>query len=159
MAKATFEESQRFSRWWLGLLVGGMVAGMAAALSDPDPNKYWGMVLVFVISGGVSLLIARVRLLTRIDGYGIHYRFTGFMGWKQIAWAEIDKAELRTYNAITEYGGWGYRRRWFKSGLALTVGGDRGIQLQLLNGKRILLGTHQPEEAAAALARFGGRKA
>ena len=159
MAKATFEESQRFSRWWLGLLVGGMVAGMAAALSDPDPNKYWGMALVFVVSGGVSLLIARVRLLTRIDGYGIHYRFTGLMGWKQIAWAEIDKVELRTYNAITEYGGWGYRRRWFKSGLALTVGGDRGIQLQLLNGKRILLGTHQPEEAAAALARFGGRRA
>lgn len=136
-----------------------MVAGMAAASSDPDPNKYWGMALVFVVSGGVSLLIARVRLLTCIDGYGIHYRFTGFMGWKQIAWAEIDKAELHTYNAITEYGGWGYRRRWFKSGLALTVGGDRGIQLQLLNGKRILLGTHQPEEAAAALARLGGRKA
>lgn len=158
MAKVTFEESQRFSRWWLGMLVGGMVAGIAAALSDSDPNKYWGLALVVGVTGGVSLLIARVRLLTRIDGYGIHYRFTGFMRWKQIAWAEIDKAELRKYNAITEYGGWGYRRRWYKKGIGLTVGGDQGIQLQLIDGKKILLGTHQPEEAAAALARFGGRR-
>ncbi len=159
MAKATFEESQRFSRWWLVMLVGGLVAGIAAALSDPDPNKYWGLAMVVGITGGLSLLFARVRLLTRVDGYGIHYRFTGLMGWKQISWSEIEHAELRTYNAIAEYGGWGYRRGWYKKGMALTVGGNHGIQLQLLNGKKILLGTHQPEQAAAALARFGGRRA
>ena len=159
MAKATFEESQRFSRWWLGMLVGGMVAGIAAALSDPDPDKYWGLALVVVVTGGVSLLIGRVRLLTRIDGYGIHYRFTGFMGWKQISWSDMEKAELRTYNAITEYGGWGYRRGWYKKGMALTVGGDKGIQMHLLNGKKLLLGTHEPEAAAAAIERFGGRRA
>lgn len=158
MAKATFEESQRFSRWWLGMLIGGMVTGITLVLSDNDPNKYWGLAVVVGVTGGVSLLIARVRLLTRIDGYGVHYRFTGFMGWKQISWSDMEKAELRSYNAMAEYGGWGYRRGWYKKGTALTVGGDQGIQLYLLNGKKLLIGTHEPEAAAAALERFGGKR-
>jgi len=54
-----------------------------------------------------------------------------------------------TYSPISDYGGWGIR--YGSIGKAYNVSGNRGVQLELLNGERILIGSQKPEELAAAI--------
>jgi hypothetical protein len=65
--------------------------------------------------------------------------------------AEIVHRETRTYRPILEYGGWGVRYSFVRKGWAYTVSGNRGVQLQLANGKRILVGSQRAEELARAI--------
>lgn len=50
-------------------------------------------------------------------------------------------------------GGWGYRIN-FRQGRALNVKGNKGIKIELLSGKKLLLGTQNPIEAQEAIANF-----
>ena len=56
---------------------------------------------------------------------------------------EIENVYPREYSPVAEYGGWGIR--YGKSGSAYNMRGNRGIQLELKNGKEFLIGTQQPE--------------
>lgn len=72
-------------------------------------------------------------------------------------WEQIDSAYVRSYNPIGEYGGWGIRggKLWSKSkGKAINVSGDIGIQLELKNGDKLLIGTQKKEEARSVLATY-----
>jgi hypothetical protein len=40
-------------------------------------------------------------------------------------------------------------------GRAFNVSGDKGLQLQFSNGKRLLIGTQMPDELTTVLARVG----
>ena len=62
-------------------------------------------------------------------------------------WNTIAKCSIRNYNAIFEYGGWGLKFSFRKSkGKSFTVKGAVGLQLELMNGKKILIGTQKKEE-------------
>ncbi|RNC85154.1 MAG: hypothetical protein ED556_10190 [Winogradskyella sp.] len=74
----------------------------------------------------------------------MHLRF------KIIKWSEIDKAYIRKYDALSEYGGWGLKggALWNKAkGTAINISGDIGIQLELKNGKKLLIGTQQKDKS------------
>ena len=111
--------------------------------------------------GVVGVLIASIvpifffKLITRIDEVGIHYRFFPFhFKTKQITWQEIEKAYVRIYDPIGDYGGWGLKGGflWNKSkGIAINVSGDIGIQLELKTGKKILIGTQKKQEATSVI--------
>jgi hypothetical protein len=62
---------------------------------------------------------------------------------------ELSKYEIRTYQPIREYGGWGIR--YGSSGKAYNISGNTGMQLELKDGTRILLGTQKPEEFLKAV--------
>ncbi|APG66435.1 hypothetical protein LPB136_06055 [Tenacibaculum todarodis] len=73
---------------------------------------------------------------------------------RNIPWKEIEKAHVRTYDPITEYGGWGLKGGAFwnkKNGKAINISGDIGIQLELKNGKKLLIGTQKENEANQVL--------
>ncbi|NQX76517.1 MAG: hypothetical protein HRT75_02160 [Gilvibacter sp.] len=68
------------------------------------------------------------------------------------SWDEIESLYVREYSPIGEYGGWGYRLSFSKStGRAYNVSGNLGIQIELKNGKRVLVGTRKKEEAEAVI--------
>ena len=46
-------------------------------------------------------------------------------------------------------GGWGFR--WGSSGRAYNLRGNRGVQLTLADGGRLLLGSQRADELAAAI--------
>jgi hypothetical protein len=100
----------------------------------------------------ITLFFLSIRLDTVIQEDGIHVLFFPIQ-WKLKAypWEEIQECYVRTYRPLTEYGGWGYRIGLFESGGALNVSGKEGIQLELKNGKRLLIGTQRPEDAKEAL--------
>ncbi|MAD97222.1 MAG: hypothetical protein CMB99_07855 [Flavobacteriaceae bacterium] len=85
----------------------------------------------------------------------MHYRFFPFhLKYKLILWKEIANCYVRKYDAVTEYGGWGFKggALWKKSnGKAINVSGDIGIQLELVNGKKLLIGTQKESEATRVI--------
>ncbi|OIQ39433.1 MAG: hypothetical protein BM563_04425 [Bacteroidetes bacterium MedPE-SWsnd-G1] len=68
-------------------------------------------------------------------------------------WNRIQQCHVTKYNSLIKFGGYGYRRCfWGKNkGLALNVGGKYGIQLVLENGKKILIGTQNENDAKRVL--------
>ena len=69
--------------------------------------------------------------------------------------ADIEQCEARTYRPIREYGGWGIRRGG-RGSLAYNVSGNRGVQLELKNRKRVLLGSQRADEFAQAIRTAAG---
>ena len=76
--------------------------------------------------------------------------------FRKIAFKELKGYKVRAYRPILEYGGWGIR--FGLKGKAYNVSGNRGVQLELTNGKRLLIGSQRPEELWQAIqAESGGR--
>ncbi|MTB51211.1 hypothetical protein [Lewinella sp. W8] len=150
-----FRESQKFNQWWLWLIMIGVLgftawAGWKAFLEQGDLMP--GIVGVGV-TAIISILLALIELRTTITEDGIEARFWPF-GRKRIFRSEIESAEVRSYSPIGEFGGWGYRIG--PGGIAFNMQGNRGLQLKLKNGSKILIGTQKPEELSAFMKEFMG---
>lgn len=158
-----FIEEQRFNQSWLIILI---VVSTLIPISIivgqyiKEPSSFSSIELVLLISTLVLVagIIFMFKLTSRIDEKGIHYKFFPFhWKFKTINWNEIDKAYIRNYDAISEYGGWGFKGGplWKKSkGKAINVSGDIGIQIELANGKKLLIGTQKKNEAESVLATY-----
>jgi hypothetical protein len=152
-----FEEEQKFIQLWLHiLLIVSFISGVVLITrewilsTNDDTNVKIGF---FVALGSMILvygLIYSFELKTRIDEKGIHYRFIPFhLSIKFIAWDELNNAYVRKYDPISEFGGWGIKGRVLKrksKGVAFNIKGNIGLQLELQNGKKILIGTQKEEE-------------
>ena len=153
-----FKEEQRFTQTWLiVLMVVSIIVPIGLIIKEySEENSSMTTVELLLIVGLMLLFsfpIFFFKLTTRIDEKGIHYRFFPFhRSIKTILWSEIQSATIRKYDAISEYGGWGLRggfRR--KKGKAINVSGDMGIQLELKNTKKLLIGTKKEAEAKKVL--------
>jgi hypothetical protein len=99
----------------------------------------------------IALLLVS-KLETAISDEGISYRFFPFHKRKKtITWSDIEKAYVRKYKPIAEYGGWGLRLGFFGSGKAVNVSGNMGLQLIFRNGKKLLIGTKRSNEVQLIL--------
>lgn len=144
-----FTETQKFRKLWLFFTVGAASVGAAIILilklgSDAFEGNDTGFVIAFLASliGPVLSLafFLFMRLDTKVDNEGVHYRFAPFhRKLKLLRWDEIKEAYVRSYKPIMEYGGWGMR--YGRHGRAYNVAGKTGLQLVLTNGKKILIGT------------------
>lgn len=149
-----FSETQRFNQWWIALILIGIngifLFGVywqvvAGHTFGDNPMSDTGI----LISSGVLLLLTAgfyaMRMDTVVDRDGIAVRFIPFhQRYKRLAWSDLAKAEIRTYNAFGEFGGWGLRLGGRKAGNAYCVRGNQGLQLEFKNGKRLLIGTQKP---------------
>lgn len=157
--KLLFKEEQSFVGTWMWYLVIGIsivsVAGTAMGLMfTSDEGGIIGLIIAAIVTGGVIVLFFTSKLYVSIDNNHIYYRFPPFVSnEKKLAKEDVKEIYVRKYKPIMEYGGWGYRFR-FRSGRAINVAGDMGVQLQLQNGKRLLIGTQKPEEMKHAVRRL-----
>jgi hypothetical protein len=91
-----------------------------------------------------------INLTTEVRSDGLYIRFFPFhLSFRRIPLDDLKAYEARTYSALREYGGWGIRWGW--RGKAYNVRGNRGVQLELSNGERILIGSQRAEQLAEAL--------
>jgi hypothetical protein len=110
-----------------------------------------------------------------INKEGIYIKiFPFFFRYKFFLWDSISKAYIRKYNPILEYGGWGIRSKFMKFNLfrikgfnfsnvlnnnvAYNMSGNTGLQLELTNGKQILIGTCKPVEMEEVMRKLGKLK-
>lgn len=155
MANYTFQESQRFTQWWLWLLLFGVLTLvlwplMSQEAIDPTELRGIGIGLVTVLLAMV--LLYSMKLETKI-GYGkLKYRYLPFIWrWRVYDWRDIQSIELKTFNSLKEYGGWGIRTN-FEHWL-YNVRGNHGLLIRTKE-KTFKLGTQKPQEAARILEEF-----
>lgn len=158
-----FKEEQQFTQLWLLVLLAlCLIVPVTLIIKEytQQNSTMSSTEFIFVLLGIVAsfAFIFIFKLTTRIDEYGIHYQFFPFhFSLKKIAWSEINKAYIRTYDPIGEYGGWGFKSDLLwnrKKGTAINISGTIGIQLELKNGKKLLIGTKKEREAKHVLENY-----
>lgn len=163
-----FEETQRFNQCWLWLVLLGttfvLVLIFAYGLIEQLVlGRPWGdrpvsdtvLVLsasaILIFQAGMLYIFYTLKLITCVTENGVRIRFYPFRS-TLIPFADIQSCEARTYRPLAEYGGWGIK--YGRSGKAYNISGDRGVQLVLTNGRRILIGSQRAEELATTIEKF-----
>ena len=153
-----FLEHQSFGKKWWPLLLPSALVPVAITLYhwQQAPALHWFELLPLAgILLAVWGLFFALRLRTRITQEGIYVQFWPFH-WKALffPWEKIEKAYVRSYSPMGEYGGWGLRYG-FSKGKAYNVWGCKGLQLEFSDGKKLLIGTQRPEELENTLQEAG----
>jgi hypothetical protein len=161
----TYREVQQFRQVWIWVMVlalAGLVwyaAAMQLLLHRPFGGRPMSVALLvvnwFIFGIGLPALFFFARLVTEVRADGIYICFFPFhWTFRRIAFTEVKQYKVRTYRPIREYGGWGIRCG--SKGKAYNVSGDRGVQIELSNGKRLLIGSQRAEELWRAIqAKYG----
>ncbi len=156
-----FSEKQRFKQWWFWLILLG-VNGLflfgviqQVILGHPFGDKPIGNTGILIAFGGtlaLSLMLFFTKLETQLTQEGIAVRLFPFhLKFKRFNWSDLEKAYVRQYSPIVDYGGWGLRYSLSGKGKAHNISGNMGLQLQFKNGKKLLIGTRKPEELKEVL--------
>ena len=140
-----YKESQTFMSKW-SLLIMLLTLGIMAYGVHPIQKLLYSPALWIVLLVFASLF--SIRLQTVIDEHGVLVHFLPFIRKKLFRWEEIHAAELKRYS-LSDYGGWGYR--FGSQGIAFTTKGNKGLAIELQQGKKYLIGTQKPAEVQAVL--------
>ena len=146
MDNSNFIEIQQFRQGWLlaivlaALIYIGFMVFRNWPMSGTNMLIYGAIALALVL---VPVFILSIKMVTEVKNDAIHIRFFPLKR-EIIPFSEIAKCDARQYSPIKEYGGWGIR--YGTKGMAYNVSGDRGVQLELVNGKRLLIGSQRSEE-------------
>lgn len=145
---SVFYEKQRFRQWWLWLII-IIVIGFII-YNYIENRQYFSMEEIigsFAVSILIFILFFIIKLETKIDELGIRVRLFPFhLQFKYFPWKTIQKAYIREYSPIGEYGGWGLRMGLFGKGKAYNISGNFGLQIVFKDGKKLLIGTQKAVE-------------
>ena len=156
-----FSEEQRFNQplvFIILIMSSLLVIGITTNeyMSKNSTMKTVDFIIILGTYFVFALPIFFLKLITRIDETGIHYRFFPFhKNTKTIIWSEIKSVRLRKYDAISEYGGWGIKGFFGQKGIAVNVRGNIGIQLEFKHSRRpFLIGTQKENEVSKTLENY-----
>lgn len=90
-----------------------------------------------------------IKLSTHIDENGIQMRFFPLVK-KDFKWKDIKNVQVITYGFV---GGFGIRL-WTKYGTVYNVKGNKGLAIELNNGKKYLIGTQKETELKTVIKKF-----
>ena len=156
--KVTFHEVQHFRQWWLWMLLVALAGLFIYAcyyqfvtgepFGDKPMSDPW-LVITTLLTIAVLLLFWFQRLHTRVDAEGVHIRYQPFhRKWKTFAWQDITAAEVKRFNPMMDYGGWG-----IKNG-SYTVQGRMGLLLTFRNRLTVMIGTQKQDALKEAISTF-----
>ncbi|MFX1582323.1 MAG: DUF6141 family protein [Promethearchaeota archaeon] len=152
-----FREVQKFRGFW-SLLIAFLSSFLLVAIYlfgmvfEPLPMPLAIVVGILMIGGAIVLLIFfySANLTVEIRKNGLFIRFFPFYrSSRKIVPTEIADWQARTYDPLSEFGGYGIRFGF--NGMAYNISGHYGVQLELINGKRLLIGTNRAEALAQAI--------
>jgi hypothetical protein len=155
-----FREVQWMRRvWWAMLLVGGIALFtwysfvqqiVLGHLVGTNPGPDWAIAIIWLLAGvGLPLFLLSMRLIVEVYPDRVSIRYVPLL-WRQIPFSEIACVQARTYRPILEYGGWGIKG-WSRGHIAYNVRGNRGVELKLRDGRRVMIGSQRADELEAAL--------
>ncbi|HEX5172168.1 MAG TPA: hypothetical protein VFW11_23490 [Cyclobacteriaceae bacterium] len=170
MSKSYFEESQKFTQWWLWmLLLAGLVLfiGIASAgvyiqiiKGTPfgnNPMSDTGVIIFFVISivfGLAMIFIMKsFHLETKVDRLGISYRFLPLIR----KWHTVYRQDISEWSVVKECV-FHYGIHYGLNSKTLNINGDTRLLLILASGKKLYLGTQKPEELSQAMQKLFDRQ-
>jgi hypothetical protein len=154
-----FSETQRLRAWFVYvpplvvtgyvwyMFVNQVVKGIPQG-SHPIPN-WLAWVFALVFGFGFPAFLAVLRLLTEVGDGELRIRLIPFRA-RVIPLKDIESAEVRWYSAMREFGGWGIKVSR-EGARAYTATGNNGVQLTLVDGRQVLVGSQKSEELEAAV--------
>lgn len=148
MNKTYFRETQKFTQWWLWLILLALTAislyGLlkAVRVNDIGINKenLVDNIIPSAVCLGVLVLFGILRMETEIDSKGIYMEFFPFVK-KHISWTDIKSLNIVKYGFV----GYGIRLG-SKYGTVYNTKGNKGLWVQLKNGKTFVIGTQKQNE-------------
>ena len=158
-----FQEEQKFASWLRWLIYISMGAAALLSLfalkkefteqSSPEINEIiLAVALGIAVPIGIAVLFVFLKLQTQVRSDGLYIRFSPFhIRFKRFSPQDLSRFYTRQYKPIQEYGGWGIRCGWAGKGRAYNVSGNEGVQLELKDGKKILIGSQRAQELEQAI--------
>jgi hypothetical protein len=153
-----FSETQHFSKWIFILVIALTTFAIILNLSigretfkdlSFKSDSIAIVILSFFLPISLTALIFLMKLQTIVKHDCICIRFSP-LSTKKIGFDQIMQCYAREYKPILEYGGWGIRGS-FSKGKAYNARGNKGVQLILKNGKKILIGSQKHDELAETI--------
>jgi hypothetical protein len=153
-----FREEQSFRQWWVWaimlvpFLMFAYLCFVQIVQGRPlgsRPMSDTALIGATTILALIIVWIYQMRLITEVRDDGLHIYFLLLWRRRIIPYEKIRSVEVRTYNPIAEYGGWGIR--WGTRGWAYNVSGNRGVQLELADAKDLLIGSQRAEQLAETI--------
>ena len=157
--KLIFEERQTFLGSWMWYLVLSVttisvVGTIIMGVLSGEQEGYVGAIIATIVTIFVLLILGTSKLVVTIDHHAIYYQYTPFINKEKVITKEdTEEVYVRKYSPISEYGGYGFRFS-FRSGRALNISGNMGLQLVMKNGKKLLIGTKKPELLETAVTKL-----
>lgn len=147
-----FHEEQHFHAALMGLLLLAMVfvvviTVVAVVFSRPDDALLLAIAPVVVVL--VASLISLSHLDVDVTDQGVSIAFRYLWPTRRIPFTDIVGLEVRRYNPLLEYGGWGVRLG--PKGWGYMTTGREGVQLRLRSGLPVLIGSARPRDLEAAI--------
>lgn len=153
-----FRETQRFRQPWLRavLILPGLPL-LYGAYRQFILGRPWGdrpspdAVLAALLAGYVLFVawFLSLKLVTEVRERELYVKFVRLWPAERIPVAQIRRAAAVTYRPLRDYGGWGVRMG--RKGMAYNVSGNCGVELELIDGRRLLIGSQRAEELARAI--------
>lgn len=145
-----FKEVQKFRQWWLWLILIGI--GVLSIIAIYNQLIYlekigdksmsvFGLIIFCVLIFGLIAMFWFMQLKTEIDQNEIRMNFFPFVK-KRVNWNEIKNAKVVNYGFV---GGWGIRLG-SKYGTVYNTNGNKGLAIELNNGKKFIIGTQRENE-------------
>ena len=156
--KVEFQEKQKFTQWWLWLILITTAAAPFLGLFRQiflvekfgDAPKFDSTIVIFsAIMAFVIVLFLIMNLKTEIDEQEIRIKFFPFVT-KRIDWKDIKTVKVVNYGFV---GGWGIRL-FTDYGTVFNTSGNKGLVVELHNGKRLVIGTQKEEELRNFIRKF-----
>lgn len=162
-SQVLFREVQKMNQIWVWLIIAIPVifswygAYQQLLLGKPfgdNPAPDWMMLLLFLAFGVLfPVFFHSIKLVTEVRKDGLYIRFYPFhRSFKIFPFETIQSYEIRTYNPIIDYGGWGIR--YGPKGKAYTTTGNRGLLFEFADGKKVkklMIGSQTPEKLSEAI--------
>lgn len=155
-----FEEIQRPRQIWVWVtllsinilpLIGLYVQIVQGKPFGNNPMSNEGLIIIFCLLTALTVFVLGLTLSTQVKEDGIYVRMAPFHRKERVyKWDELHNAYVRKYKPLAEFGGWGIRYG-FNQGMAFNISGNMGLQLEFKNGKKLLIGTRNPEALAKVL--------
>ena len=165
--KLLYEESQGYLGtwiWYLTLLSSLMMivlfsTGLYTQLVlgeewGDKPMSDLGLILTstftMILMIGITIFVSIQKLTLKIDEGSIYVSFRPYFGTKAFRMDEFQQIHVRKYQPIMEYGGWGLRLGFGKN-KAYSISGKWGLQLVFQDGRKLLIGTKEPDRLKAVI--------
>jgi hypothetical protein len=152
--KILFEEKQRFTQWWLLILLGGingffffgifkqLILGVPFGNRPMNTLGLIFLSIVFILFF-VAFLLARLETIIKNDGIYVRY-FPFHLTYRLYNWESIRNIYVKKYSPFWEYGGWGIK--YGVKGKVYNTSGNMGLKLEFTNNDTLLIGTHKAIE-------------
>ena len=143
--RTLFEENQKFTQWWLWVILLSFPIISVGPFDENDINIYH-----VLIGLALPIIFYLFELRIKIKEDGLYYQFFPFhLKFHEIKMDEIESFKAMEYSPLKEYGGWGIRYGF--KGKAYNISGNKGVKIFLKNGTNIMFGSQKYKEMETTL--------